>query len=425
MNTYRIGGQDIDSVELKCLLVSRGVKVDKSLYKTFGATARLSKNPLCCNCLILSDGTIAQLTDLTFHLRLLAGMLSWSQLKLLRYASDLETPFTLKPLAASAAETDGNSAEKPGSNAGKAADNAEKIGLFWEDNLLDSVSFPPPSDFYAQTTSAGLRFVGNAVLQGLDWVAFQCLWPCEYAAAGEPCEFCFSGADFEALRRKGKPLPAPVSAVDVADVVAYAVQKAGVSHVQITGGSTFDGASESRYIRDYLETLAGRSDAQVPGEKLLYITPPADTSILDEYFALGATRVACSLELWDERRATMVTAGKMTFTTRERHLEALEYVAKRYGAARAFSNFIIGIEDFDTLAEGARYLAERGVLPSASVWMPMGRPVQSSMKAPDIDYYRRVKELFAELYVRYDLEPTASRGLNVCIERDIWRYAHS
>jgi hypothetical protein len=401
MTTYDLGGQSIDSVELKCLLVSRGVKVDKSLYKAVGSTSRLSANPLCCNCLILSDGTIAQLTDLTFHLGLLAGMLSWSQLKLFKYASDLETPFTLKPLL-----------DK----------GAEKVGLFWKGELLDLVSFPSYTDFYERRTSGGLRFVGNAVLQGLDWVAFQCLWPCEYAAAGKPCEFCFSGADFEALRKKGKPLPAAVDAVDVADVVAYAVQKVGVSHLQITGGSTFDGVSESEYIRAYLKALAERADAQVPGEKLLYITPPANTDTLDEYFALGASRIACSLELWDEQRAEAVTAGKMAFTTRERHLRALEYVAQHYGPAKAFSNFIIGIEDFDTLAEGARYLAERGVLPTASVWMPMGRPVQGSMKAPDIDYYRRVKELFAELYVRYDLEPVASRGLNVCIERDIWNY---
>ncbi|MDR1013937.1 MAG: hypothetical protein LBL86_03030 [Coriobacteriales bacterium] len=404
MATYEIEGQGIDSVELKCLLVSRGVKVDKSLYKSVGATARLSMNPLCCNCLILSDGTIAQLTDLSFHLRLLAGMLSWSQLKLLRYASDLDTPFALKPLL------DGD---------------VEKVGLFWKGELLDFVSFPPHTGFYEQRTSGGLRFVGNTVLQGLDWVAFQCLWPCEYAAAGKPCEFCFSGADFETLQKKGKPLPAAVCAADVADVVAYAVQEVGVSHLQITGGSTFDGASESAHIRSYLEALAARQEARLPGETLLYITPPTDTGLLDEYFALGASRVACSLELWDEQCAEAVTAGKMAFTTRERHLRALEYVARRYGPAKAFSNFIIGIEDFETLAEGARYLAERGVLPTASVWMPMGRPVQGSMKAPDIDYYRRVKELFAELYVRHGLEPTASRGLNVCIERDIWNYAQS
>jgi hypothetical protein len=103
----------------------------------------------------------------------------------------------------------------------------------------------------------------------------------------------------------------------------------------------------------------------------------------------------------------------------------LEYIAEKYGHAKAFSNFIIGIEDFSTLAMGATWLAERGILPAASVWMPMGRPVMGSMKPPDVDYYKRVKERFAELYTKYQLEPTKSRGLNVCIERDIWNYANN
>ena len=115
--------------------------------------------------------------------------------------------------------------------------------------------------------------------------------------------------------------------------------------------------------------------------------------------------------------------GWMLITGRDRHLHVLEYIAQKYGDGKAFSNFIIGIEDISTLKEGATWLTERGILPSASVWMPFGRPVQGSMKAPDIDYYRRVKELFAKLYTKHKLEPTPSRGLNVCIERDIWKYA--
>jgi hypothetical protein len=357
--------------------------------------------------------------------------------------------------------------------------DANRVGLFYQDELLDTVSFPAAFGFYRQKTSGGLPFIGNAVIQGMDWVAFQCLWPCEFAIAGKPCEYCFSGADFEARAKKDKPQPAPVAARDVAEVVAYAVSEVGVSHLQITGGSTFDGVSEFTYVREYLEALlaapasplaatsasplatpspaaaasfvapsaaaasaaaaassptsppaapfagAAALTCALPGEKLLYLTPPADLSILDEYFALGASRVACSLEVWDEQVAGVVTAGKMDFTGRERHLAALEYVAQRYGPARAFSNFIIGIESFETLAAGARHLAERGIMPSASVWMPMGRPVRGSMKPPNVEYYQRMKELFAQLYTSYDLEPVNSRGLNVCVERDIWNYAHA
>jgi hypothetical protein len=160
-------------------------------------------------------------------------------------------------------------------------------------------------------------------------------------------------------------------------------------------------------------------------EILLYITPPSDTTLIDEYFSLGTTRIAHSLELWNEKKAKIVTPGKMEFTSRKKYVDSLTYIAEKYGPGKAFSNFIIGIEDFETLREGATELARRGIMPSASVWMPMGRPVLGSMKPPNVDYYKRVKELFAELYTKYNLSPPKTRGLNVCIECDIWNYAQS
>jgi len=347
----------------------------------------------------LSDGTLMQLTDMSFHLRYLTGVLSWDNLKLLRYAQQLDTPFRVKLV-------DG------------------KPALLHKNEFLDFVTFPPYTDFYKQKTSAGLPFIGNSVIQGCNWVAFQCLWVCEYATSGKACEFCFSGGAFSTMNQKGKKLPEPANPADVAEIVDYAVKHVGCNSVQITGGSTYNGERESKYIQDYLAAIhekVGR--VNISGEILLYITPPTEMGILDDYFKLGANRIACSLEVWDENIAKRVTPGKIEISTRKAYLDALEYAAKTYGTARAFSNFIIGIEPFESLKEGATYLAERGILPSASVWMPMGRPVQGTMQAPDLDFYKRVKEMLAELYQKYNLEPTDSCGLNVCIERDVWNYS--
>ncbi|MDR0575115.1 MAG: hypothetical protein LBG96_14035 [Tannerella sp.] len=101
----------------------------------------------------------------------------------------------------------------------------------------------------------------------------------------------------------------------------------------------------------------------------------------------------------------------------------MTYITEKFGKDKAFCNFIIGLESLETLKEGATWLAERGIIPSASVWMPMGQPVMGSMAAPDIDYFRRVKDLLAGLYVRHNLSPAGGCGLNVCIEKDIFRYA--
>ena len=423
MAKFVVGGREVDSVELKCLLVSRGVKADKEVYRRFSKAFRIDVSPLTCNCIILSDGTIAQMTDMKFHLEYLNGALSWDNLKLLRYASELGTPFRL-------------------------CVRGEQLALLHNNELVDYVTLPDYTDFFKQRTASGLPFVGNAVLQGVDWVAFQCLWPCEFAAAGKPCQFCFSGAAGQALAQRGKPQLPPVSTADFAEIVRYALDHTSARNVQITGGSTFNGKVEANHIRAYLTAIRDEIGRERLDDVLLYITPPAGTDIhqascnctdraavispeaklpmqsnalIDEYFALGASRIACSLEVWDLERAREITPGKIEFTTRQRHLDVLEYTAKRYGAGSAFSNFIIGTEPFESLAEGATYLAERGILPTASVWMPMGRPVMGSMRAPDVEYYERVTELFGELYAKHGLEPAGACGLNVCIERDIWR----
>ena len=399
MNKYVIDGNCIDSIELKCLIISRGIRVDDAVYRRHKNTARLSMSPLCCNCLLLSDSTVVQLTDINFHLHYLSSIFKWDNIRLSKYLGDLSTPFSLRI-------------------------QDDRPTLFYNNLEIDTVSFPPVSSFYRQKTAMGSPFVGNAVLQGLDWVAFQCLWTCEYAAAGQPCQFCFSGADFDNAAKKGKTLPKAIHASDVAEIVNYALNNDNVTNIQITGGSTFDGSAESKHITEYL-TAIEKSQPCMAGELLLYITPPTDLSLIDRYFVLGASRIACSIEVWDINLASDITPGKIKITGRDKHLRALEYIVQKYGHGKAFSNFIIGIEDFSTLAEGSNRLAERGILPAASVWMPMGRPVQGSMKAPNVDYYRRVKELFAELYTKYGLEPTKSRGLNVCIEREIWNYAQN
>ena len=398
MKLFKLGSEIADSVELKCLLISKGIKVDHSVYKRFAKDYRLSPNTMMCNSLKLSDGTIVHLTDLSFHLKNMFSMFSWNNIKMMKYESDLRTPFSLCLLD-------------------------DKAALFYEKDFVDFVTFQKKTDFYKQKTSSGLPFLGNAVLQGCDFVSFQCLWSCEYAAKGKPCEYCFSGAEFELLERKGKPQPQAVGSSDVVDVVRYAVENNDANSIQITGGSTFSGETEYKHISGYMKALS-ESGIKLSGEILLYITPPENNDYIDEYVKLGANRIACSIEVWDKERAKIITPGKMHFTSRERHLKSLEYISEKYGKNKAFSNFIIGLESFETLKEGATYLAERGIIPSASVWIPMGRPVMGSMKAPDLDYFRRVKVMFAELYTKYGLTPAGGCGLNVCIERDIYAYAN-
>ena len=396
---YSFADFELDSVELKCLLISRGMKISKEIYKKFGKSHRIYPNALTCNCILLPDDTVVMATDLGFHLQTLSAMFSWDNLKLLKYMNEMKTDFRLALLD-------------------------EKPVLFYGNEKICEIKLLPKSEFYKQKTSSGMPFMGNAVLQGLDWVSFQCLWPCEYACEGKPCQYCFSGGQFEALARRKKPMPFIPSSKDVAEVVRYAIENDNMNSIQITGGSTFNSETEAKYITEYLGSInenVGREN--ITGEIILFITPPENLDLIDRYFSLGASRIVCSLEVWDDERAAIITPGKREYTTKERHLKALEYITSKYGPAKALCNLIIGLESLKTFREGVTWLAQRGIIPNASVWMPFGKPVMDSVTPPDIDFYRAANEILSELCVKYDLEPEKGYGTNTCIGRDIWNAA--
>ena len=223
MNRYRFDNYDIDSIELKFLVISRSVKIDKKVYKKLSKTNRLNTNAMTCNCFKLPDDTIVMATDLGFHLSALSSMFSWDNIKLYKYMEDMKTDFKISLI------------------------DDEPVLLYGAE-IVTPIKLLHYTDFYKQKTSSGMPYMGNAVLQGFDWVAFQCLWPCEYAASEKPCQYCFSGGQFEALARKNKPMPFIPSPKDVSEVINYAIDNCNVNSIQITGDSTFKAETEEKHI---------------------------------------------------------------------------------------------------------------------------------------------------------------------------------
>lgn len=396
--TYQYEDQEIDSIDLKALLVSRGVRVCDEVYAKFADTARLSRNPLECNTIVLPDGMIIQLTDLSFHMEHIRSAISWNTVSQLKYLPQMKTDFTLK------------------------LDEGGGPAIYFKKQRITPVQFVDDSDFYQHKTSSGLPFLGNAVLQGMDWLSFPSLWKCDYALRGEPCQYCFSGGELASLSKRRKPLPRYPTPDDVAEIVEYAILKEKCANsIQITGGSSFDDCAEIETIKGILQAIDRRVGRKnIPGEILVYMTPSKDPESIDALFEAGADRVSCSLEIWDEELAKKIMPGKMNHTGRKRHLDCLHHIASRYGKNKACSNLIIGLEPVESVLEGAEYLASHGIVPIASVWIPFGRPVLGSMKTPDIQFYREFKLGLSRIFQRYGIIPPGERGLNVCICRDIY-----
>ncbi len=395
---FVVAGERLDACDLKALLVTRGLKVDGEVYRALAQTSRLHPDPLRCNTLLLPGGTVVQMTDLSFHMGYLRSALSLESLKMLRYMGQMQTPFRLR------------------------LDQGGRPVLFHEKAFVTEVSFPPATSFYERRTASGLPFAGNAVLQGTQWVSFQCLWSCDFACAGEPCQYCYSGGVFEAHARKKKPLPRFPSPEDAAEIVEVALREGLADSLQLTGGSVFNPQAEVDRIVSYLQAIYRRVPrSEIKGEILVYTTAPEDPTLMDRLFEAGVSRVAASLEIWDEAAAREIMPGKMKHVGRKRQLACLQYIAKRHGKGRGCSNFIVGIEPLETLLEGVRTVAAMGIVPIASVWIPFGRPVQGRMQAPGLEYYRKLKAGLAQAYSENGLEPPGATGLNVCYCRDVWK----
>jgi hypothetical protein len=395
---FKLNGETVDTIDLKSLLVSRGIRVSGKIYTKFGNVFRISQNPLECNMIILPDNTIVHLTDLAFHMKYIKSAISWDAFKQLKYFSQLKTPFRLD------------------------LDESDAPFVYYNKQKVTTITFPKPTNFYEQKTSSGIPFIRNAVLQGTQWLSFQLLWKCDYACAGEPCQYCYSGGELYNLTRRRKKLPQYPKPDDIAEIVEYAVIKEKyVDSIQITGGSTFNVQAECDKIVEILNAInkkVGREN--IKGEILVYTTPPQDPRMVDQIYTAGADRIAMSLEIWDEKLARQIMPGKMKYTGRQRHLDALLYASSKYGKNRACSNFIIGLEPLESLLEGAEFLASKGIVPVASIWMPFGRPVLGSMKAPELGYYQKVKQELARIYYQYGIVPPGAKGLNVCMCRDIY-----
>jgi hypothetical protein len=377
LHRYHWNGEQIDSLELKTLLITRGINVAAEVYDLYGGSHRISRNPLECSCLILPGNIVVHITDI-----------------------GTQSPFHLKIA--------------PNGNA----------SLSYEGARITDVSFPPQTDFYRQYTSAGRPFLGTAVLQGVDVLSFPYLWSCVHARAGQACQFCHCGGLSEQLARGKNPEPPFPTAQDVADVVAYAFKTEKLArYIQITGGSLAQPEAECRLAVEMLQAIEGiRGFNEIPSEITVFTSPPEDPALIDQLFEAGADRVACAVEIWDEDLAERICPGKAKPGSRKQLLKTLLHIAERYGPNKACSGFVVGLEPLESLLAGAEFLASHGIVPIISIWMPHGRPVLGMSKAPGLDYYRHVCEGIAEIFYKYQAQPPGGAGFNVCLCRDAWNH---
>jgi hypothetical protein len=373
LHTYDLDGLAVDSLDLKCLLIGNGMRYPASVHEAVAGRSRLEPptNPYACNCVILPD-------DVAVHLTI-----------------NDASPFAL------------------------GLDDDGCVCLFHHDTRLTEVSFPPATNYGDQKTSQGRPYGAFAVLEGKGVLAFFYIWPCEYIRTKETCEFCFQvRADMS-----GYELPSPTEE-EVAEIIAWSIEHAGVQEVQLTAGTKFIARDECRRYARLLEVIDRAVGLDnIPSEIYCYVTAPKEPALADQILEAGADRVAHDLHVWDRKLHAQIAPGHARHVGRDSQLRALEHIADKFGSNRAFSAFVAGIEPLDSMLEGAEYLAERGIVPALSVWMPPSGSTTAEHHPPGLEYYRQARSEFARLYREHGLNPPGiPAGSHVSLCRDIYRH---
>ena len=357
-------GEVFDLLDLKVSLLYQGIQVDEEVYAEFEGKARLSKSPYYCSSMII-DGQISCLLSPTKQ----------------------QTPFRLTL-------QDG------------------KPVITHNGNHLTEITFHEKSSYHQQITSGGTPFPYIGVLAGWDTLTFACLWKCEITQSGGACGFCHTGVH-----------SSPNHSLDeMMEVIRYATEVSPKTKIlKMTAGSTFNPKAEiDRYVKILNKIDKTFGIDKVP--TVIYLTPPTDVKHLDPLFDAGVGWVACDLDIWDKTLFEKICPGKARINTRQRYLDALYYIADKYGPNRACCVFVAGIEAADSLIEGQTVLAERGIVSWPSPLMPFALEQKMiDLKQPfSLDYYRTVRKATAKLYKKHNLVVPASRGSDTCLHSDIW-----
>ncbi len=380
LESYRVNGQVVDSLDLKVLLVGNGVRIDEEVCEVFRATHRAPKDVRKrrrSGTLLLPDRTVVGIAD-----------------------NDPASPFRLR------------------------IGSRGTPCLSFGDDFLAEVTFPPATALFEQTTSRGVPFGDLAAMQGWDVLVLGYLWPCQYAQARMACKFCHCGNITQQAAIEGKAAEGVAAPGDVAEIVRYATTvERCARHVQITAGSTFRASEEiDRYVEILraIDDLVGR--ANLPGEVLVYTTPPLVPEEVDKLFAAGAGRVMCDMEFWDEACLREMCPGKARWTGAQRALDTLLHIARTHGPNRACSEFVTGFEPVESILAGAEFLASHGVVPIPTIWFRHGNPDPGQSVVPGLEYYRKLRKGMAAIYQKYPVEPFGDIGFNVNFSRDIWNH---
>lgn len=226
--------------------------------------------------------------------------------------------------------------------------------LSYEGIRLCRVTFDSADPYRDKIASGGTQF-RNAAFWATDRLRVHHQFRCRYKIEGKGCRFC------NVKLKKGH-----FSIEDVCSIIDFYLEHTQFRHFLIGGGSG-TGNTESENIIALAQHIRSRSDKPIYAMCL----PPADLSVLTEYYRAGINEIGFNLEIFDRKLAQEIMPGKGCIPLSQYEAAYREAVRLwgQTGAVRSL--MVLGLESMESFYFGVEWLCQLGVMPIISVFRPV------------------------------------------------------
>ena len=137
-------------------------------------------------------------------------------------------------------------------------------------------------------------------------------------------------------------------------------------------------------------------------DNYLNIAPHDDINRLTKIKKLGINQVQYNLEVVEKENFENTCPGKIEYDV---FLNKLFEAVKVMGKGNVRSNFVLGLDDFETTLVFAKRIAKEGVVFDYSVFQPKRFTAYSNKKSPDFDKVIEFTNSLVKIYKKYNFKP--------------------
>jgi hypothetical protein len=229
-----------------------------------------------------------------------------------------------------------------------------------------------------------------------------------------PCKFC----SIEPVRRREGTFEPQLTAPTVLEAVRKAVAAdPRVRYLEWCSGTYEDLNEGFLAIADMADAVARELPRTIKQHALLM--PPADLALIARLAIMDQPTFA--MEIWDEHLFEEVCPGKHKYYGRAGFLAALTHGVKLLGSGRMTCNFVAGLEPADGLIDGFHRLAERGIVPTVSVFHPDLGTAYAGRKPPTIEFMLPIVAALKAVYRRYGFRPFLLGSRRNSVDCEVYR----